>query len=258
MNNMVSIITPTYNAERTIAMCIESVQGQTYADWELLITDDCSQDGTVDIVRKYALSDSRIRLFCLESNGGAGMARNNSIREARGRYIAFLDADDRWLSTKLERQLSFMRQNGVAVCYSSYVTCDAEGRVNGIVPCPKRVTYSNILSDDRMGCLTLIYDAEALGKTYMPLMRRRQDWALKILLLQKARLAQGVPETLAVYRVSSGSLSNGGKMSLVRYNVAVYRQVLHYSALRAWLTFLFRFLPHYFYKRLVLRLINSY
>lgn len=255
---LVSIITPTYNAERTIASCIESVMAQTYQDWELLITDDCSQDATVDIIRRYAAADSRIRLFCQNENGGAGKARNNSIAEARGRYIAFLDADDRWMPAKLERQVSFMEESGVKVCYSSYVTCDAVGNVKGIVPCPKRVSYRDILSDDRMGCLTLIYDAEALGKVFMPLMRRRQDWALKILLLQQCGFALGVPDTLAIYRVSDGSLSNGGKSSLVKYNVAVYREVLHYSPFKAWLTFLFQFMPHYLYKRLVLMMVNNY
>lgn len=255
---LVSIITPTYNAERTIASCIESVMAQTYQDWELLITDDCSQDATVDIIRRYAAADSRIRLFCQNENGGAGKARNNSIAEARGRYIAFLDADDRWMPAKLERQVSFMEESGAKVCYSSYVTCDAVGNVKGIVPCPKRVSYRDILSDDRMGCLTLIYDAEALGKVFMPLMRRRQDWALKILLLQQCGFALGVPDTLAVYRVSDGSLSNGGKSSLVKYNVAVYREVLHYSPFKAWLTFLFQFMPHYLYKRLVLMMVNNY
>lgn len=258
MNELVSIITPTYNAEHTIAMCIESVLAQTYTDWELIITDDCSEDATVDIVNRFAASDSRIRLFRMDVNGGAGKARNHSIEKAQGRYIAFLDADDQWMPAKLERQLAFMRQEGVSVCYSSYVTCDANSRVTGIVPCPKCVTYKDILSDDRMGCLTLIYDAAALGKTFMPLMRRRQDWALKILLLKKAGVAKGVPETLAIYRVSSGSLSNGGKLALVRYNVGVYKQVLQYSSAKAWLVFLFRFLPHYFYKRLVLKMINSY
>lgn len=255
---LVSIITPTYNAERTIASCIESVVAQTYQDWELLITDDCSQDATVNIIRRYAAADSRIRLFCQNENGGAGKARNNSIAEARGRYIAFLDADDRWMPAKLERQVSFMEESGVKVCYSSYVTCDAVGNVKGIVPCPKRVSYRDILSDDRMGCLTLIYDAEALGKVFMPLMRRRQDWALKILLLQQCGFALGVPDTLAIYRVSDGSLSNGGKSSLVKYNVAVYREVLHYSPFKAWLTFLFQFMPHYLYKRLVLMMVNNY
>lgn len=254
----VSIITPTYNAERTIASCIESVIAQTYQDWEMLIADDCSQDATIQIVERYAAADSRVRLIRLDQNGGAGAARNRSIAEAEGRYVAFLDADDRWLPAKLERQVSFMQQSGAKVCYSSYVTCDAVGNVKGIVPCPKRVAYSDILSDDRMGCLTLIYDAEALGKVFMPLMRRRQDWALKILLLQQCGEAYGIPDTLAIYRVSDGSLSNGGKSSLVKYNVAVYREVLHYSSVKAWLTFLFRFMPHYLYKRLVLMMVNNY
>ena len=258
MSGLVSIITPTYNAERTIAKAIESVLSQSYSNWEMLITDDCSQDNTVEIVSRYAEADSRIRLIRSAQNNGAGVARNTSISHACGQYIAFLDADDRWMPNKLERQIDFMQQTGAKVCYCSYVTCDANDQIQNIIPCPKRVSYRSILQDDRMGMLTLVYDAQALGKVMMPLMRRRQDWALKILLLQKCGQALGVPETMAVYRVADGSLSNGGKTSLVRYNVAVYRETLHYGALRAWLKFLFSFMPHYLYKRLALKMINNY
>lgn len=258
MADLVSIITPTYNAERTIAATIESVLAQTYADWEMVITDDCSQDATVEIIRRYADKDSRIRLICKERNSGAGECRNRSISHASGRYIAFLDADDRWLPTKLEKQIAFMRETGCKASYTSYLTCDAMGNLKDIVPCPKSVAYRDIIRDDRMGCLTFVYDAEALGKVYMPLMRRRQDWAMKILVLQKAGEALGYPETLALYRVAEGSLSNGGKMSLVRYNVAVYRDTLHYGSFAAWMMFLFVFMPHYIYKRVALKIINNY
>lgn len=258
MADLVSIITPTYNAERTIADTIESVLAQTYPDWEMVITDDYSQDATVEIIQRYAAKDDRIRLIRKERNSGAGDCRNQSISLASGRYIAFLDSDDRWMPTKLEKQIRFMEETGCKASYTSYLTCNAVGKLKDVVPCPKKVSYRDIIRDDRMGCLTFVYDAQALGKVYMPLMRRRQDWAMKIMVLQKAGQALGYPETLALYRVSEGSLSNGGKASLVRYNVAVYRDTLHYGSFAAWMMFLFVFMPHYLYKRLALKIINNY
>ena len=96
MQDLVSIITPTYNSADFIADTIECILAQTYQNWELLITDDCSSDNTVEIVLSYAQKDKRIRLFRLETNSGGGVSRNNSIKEANGRYIAFCDSDDRW------------------------------------------------------------------------------------------------------------------------------------------------------------------
>jgi teichuronic acid biosynthesis glycosyltransferase TuaG len=95
-SNLVSIITPTFNSEKYISQTIQSIQAQTYNNWELLITDDCSTDGTIDVIKSYQKRDSRIKLFFSETNLGAGAARNRSIKEARGRYIAFCDSDDQW------------------------------------------------------------------------------------------------------------------------------------------------------------------
>lgn len=123
MNNkreLVSIITPTYNSEKFIAETIESVLAQTYSNWELLITDDFSEDNTKSIVEKYVLKDSRIKLQSLQSNAGSAVARNNSLNEAKGRYIAFLDSDDLWSPQKLEKQISFMQNYKVLFSYTSY------------------------------------------------------------------------------------------------------------------------------------------
>ena len=114
MDNLVSIITPTYNCSEHISETIKSIQAQTYCNWELLITDDCSTDQTTDIIVTYQKTDNRIKLFLLNNNQGAGSARNNSIKEASGRYIAFCDSDDQWKSNKLEVQLSFILKNNLS------------------------------------------------------------------------------------------------------------------------------------------------
>lgn len=117
MSELVSIITPSYNSAAYIAEMIESILAQTYTNWELLITDDCSTDDSVKIIESYATKDSRIKLFRLASNSGAGIARNKSIEEARGRYIAFCDSDDLWKPQKLEKQVEFMQKTDM----SSYI-----------------------------------------------------------------------------------------------------------------------------------------
>ena len=255
MSILVSIITPSYNSEQYIGQMIESIIAQTYSNWELLITDDCSTDNSYSIIQSYADKDSRIKLFKLSTNSGAGVARNKSIEHAKGRYIAFCDSDDWWLPNKLQIQIDFMKNNQVQMCYSSYFTCDEENSITGIVVSYKKISYKHIIKDDSIGFLTCIYDTKDIGKIYMPSIRRRQDWALKIMLLQKCSTAYGVLQPLAYYRIRKGSLSNN-KFRLVRYNVQVYKDILHYSTLRAWCVFIFIFSPNYILKKLRLRIIN--
>ncbi len=203
MQHLVSIITPSYNCAKYIEETIQSIQAQTYTNWELLITDDCSTDESVDIIRNYSATDSRIKLFILKENSGAGVARNNSIKEARGRFIAFCDSDDRWLPEKLERQVALLSSGKYRI--SSYTTCNEDGVVNGIVVAYRSINYHEILRDDSIGFLTCIYDTQRLGKIYMPTLRKRQDWGLKILLLKKAGYAIGIIEPLAIYRLRNYS-----------------------------------------------------
>ncbi len=244
---LVSIITPTYNSGQFVEETIRSILRQTYKNWELLITDDCSTDDTREIIERYRKTDPRIKLFRLEKNSGAGVARNKSITEAKGRFIAFCDSDDCWKPEKLERQLNFMAERGVEVCYSSYLKLDESGLPIGVVVARKCVTYKDILRNDWMGFLTCIYDTKRIGKIYLPPLRRRQDWAWKILLMQKCPKALAVIDVLAYYRVRNGSLSSK-KARLIQYNVQVYKSVLRYNTFQAWLMFVCVFAPHYLLK----------
>lgn len=248
-DELVSIIMPSYNSARFIGKTIESIIGQTYTNWELLITDDCSKDDTVRVVQGYVRQDSRIKLFRMETNGGAGKARNESIKNANGRYIAFCDSDDRWLPEKLEKQLRLMDEHDCALCSSSYLICNEEGQVVGVNYSPPCITLKVMKHDNKIGCLTAIYDIKRLGhKYYMPDIRKRQDWALFLNIMKDCRLCYCVTEPLALYsRHGKGSVSSD-KMSLIKYNVSVYETVLGYSKFKSWLYFLFLFLPTYFLK----------
>lgn len=246
---LVSIITPSYNCAEYIAETIESIQAQTYTNWELLITDDCSSDDSCEIISRYVEADPRIRLLRLDKNSGAGVARNNSITNARGRFIAFCDSDDRWLPEKLERQLEFMAKGGYGLTYTSYDTCDESGKIVGYVECLRRLTPATILRDNGIGCLTAIYDAQKIGKRFMPPIRKRQDWCLWISIIRDIGEARGLQEPLALYRVRSGSISSN-KVEMLRFNFNVYHDVLGYNKFVSAAILGAYFMPYYFYKKL--------
>lgn len=252
---LVSIITPSYNCAGFIAETIRSIQAQTYPNWEMLITDDCSSDNSCEIIESFAHEDPRIKLFRLEKNSGAGVSRNNSIRKSTGRYIAFCDSDDRWYPEKLEKQLRFMAEKDCALCYSSYMTTDEEGHVNGIVVCRSHESLASISRDDKMGTLTLIYDTSKVKKIFIPTLRKRQDWAMKLKLLLECKEAFGMKEPLAYYRLRNASLSHN-KIRLVKYNIAVYGEIFGWSKLHSVLFFFCRFLPSYTIKKLGIRYNN--
>jgi len=253
-NELVSIIMPSYNSARFIGQSIESIISQTYTNWELLITDDCSTDETVSVVQGYVQQDSRIKLFCMKTNGGAGKARNESIKNANGRYIAFCDSDDRWFPEKLEKQIRHMDEHDCALCSSSYLICNEEGKVIGVNYSPSRLTLGMMKRDNKIGCLTAIYDTQRLGhKYYMPVIRKRQDWALFLNILKDCQVCYCLKEPLAFYsQHSQGSISSD-KTALIKYNVAVYETVFGYSKIKSWFYFFFLFLPSYTFKKLKIK-----
>lgn len=246
---LVSIITPSFNCEDFIAETIESIQSQTYENWELLITDDCSTDLSVDVINRYAQQDGRIKLMHLDKNSGAGVARNNSIKNARGRFIAFCDSDDRWKPEKLELQLAFMIENKVALSYTSYDTCDENGNINGYVECLPYISYARIIRDNGIGCLTAMYDVKKIGKYYMPSIRKRQDWCLWMNIIKNTGKALGLQKPLALYRVRSNSISSN-KVEMMKYNFNVYHKERGFSKPTSLAILFFYFLPYYFYKKL--------
>lgn len=227
-----SIICPLFNSEQYIDQMIQSVLGQSYGQWELIIVDDCSTDSSIEQVTKFLSADKRIKLIQLESNSGAAVARNRAIEMAKGRYIAFLDSDDLWLPNKLEKQIAFMQQNQVAFSYSAYQQIDEQGNVLKVMTVPERVSYSDILKSNSIGCLTAIYDTEYFGKVDMPLIRKRQDLGLWLKLLELTPYAYGLQENLAQYRVHSNSIS-ANKLSAAKYQWQLYREVLGFNLFKS-------------------------
>ncbi|WP_432700197.1 glycosyltransferase family 2 protein [Kluyvera cryocrescens] len=208
MNFIVSIITPSYNSSKTITETIDSVINQSYQNWELIIVDDNSTDNTLSIINGFIEKDSRIKLLELNQNRGAGYCRNKAIEVAVGRFIAFLDSDDTWHPLKLEKQVKFMIDNKYALTYTAYNKVDQNLNVTKNITPPYRVNYSSLIKSNVIGCLTAMYDTELIGKVYMPLIRKRQDMALWLIILKKIDYAWCLNETLASYREGHDSLSS--------------------------------------------------
>jgi teichuronic acid biosynthesis glycosyltransferase TuaG len=217
----ISVIMPAWRAAATVQAAVGSVQAQTRGDWELIIIDDASDDKTLQIAQALAATDPRIVVLHQTQNGGAARARNRGISVARGRYIAFLDADDSWLAEKLERQISFMERTGAALSYTGFLR--DSGGVQRPVRVPPSVTHARLLRGNVIGCLTAIYDTALLGKVDMPDLRMRQDYALWLKILRVIPAAHGLQEVLAIHHRHPGSLS-WGLLRGLRATWAVYRQ----------------------------------
>lgn len=246
-NPTVSIIVPSYNVSKYIGTAIDSVLAQTYNDWELLITDDASTDNTCEIVEQYVVKDPRIHLYCLPSNMGAGVARNNSIAKAKGRYIAFLDADDWWYPEKLEKQLSFMHENGYEFTFTAFEYADSSLEVVGISRKPPYISKYFMKLGCNIGTPGVMYDTQRIGKVYMPAMRRSEDWSLWIKLSGLTNGAYSLNEPLWRYRTVSNSLSRD-KIDIVKSSIRVYMDVIGWSKIKATTVFLLCFVPLYVIK----------
>jgi len=222
---LVSIITPSYNSERFIAECIESVLAQTYTEWEMIIVDDNSPDNANKIIESYLKKDKRIKFLILDKNSGAAIARNRGIGAAEGKYIAFLDCDDMWMPQKLEKQVAFMQQHDIALSYTGYYSIsEEEGKIIKEIGVPPRTDYHELLKQNTIGCLTAMYDSRELDKVLMPDLRKRQDYALWLKILKQIPYAMGIEEPLAYYRVRKTSLS-ANKIRSSFYNWKMYREV---------------------------------
>lgn len=223
MEELVSIITPLYNAEKYIEATINSIQNQTYKNLEMIIVDDCSKDGSYNLVLKLSKQDKRIKLIKNKENSGVTKTRNKGIKLAKGKYIAFLDADDLWKKEKLEKQVSFMKKNKILISYTGYEKINEDGTIRGIIEVPKRVIYSESLKGNIMGCLTVIYNQSKLGKKYFKELKMSEDHVLWLEILKDTD-SYGIQESLAQYRVLENSRSSS-KINAIKFQWKINREI---------------------------------
>ncbi|PAE33853.1 glycosyl transferase [Bacillus velezensis] len=226
----VSVITPSYNASEYIEDTIQSVLHQSHPHWEMIIADDCSTDGTRDILQQYEQKDERIRVVYLDKNGGAAAARNTALKHAKGRYVAFLDSDDRWKKEKLQKQLAFMAERSCAFSFTGYSVMEQDGTpTDKTIQAPESLSYDEALKNTIIGCLTVMIDREQTGQIQMPDIRTRQDLATWLSLLKRGFTAYGLNECLSEYRLVQNSISSN-KWKAAKKTWFVYREIerLHF------------------------------
>lgn len=230
---LVSIITPTYNCAKFIARTLDSVQAQTYQNWEMIIIDDRSQDNTKEIVEGYMKDDPRIQYHLLDVNSGAAVARTTAMSLAKGSYMAFLDSDDIWMPDKLERQIRWMNDNGYAFSCTAYEQIDEDDKsLNRIIKTVKKTDYNRLLLDCPVGNSSVIYDVEKMGKFEVPNIRKRNDDALWLQMLKKEKYIWGMPDVLMKYRIRQNSISSN-KFKVIKYHWILYRDIEHLSVIRS-------------------------
>lgn len=218
---LVSIITPTWNCERFIAETIDSVIAQSYKNWEMIIVDDCSTDNTKNVVESY--NDPRIKYKCLNKNSGAALARNEALRIAKGKWMAFLDSDDLWLPNKLECQLKFMVENNYSFTYHEYEEIDEHSNnLNVYVSGKKHVNRFDMFACCWPGCLSVIYDKDVIGLIQIENVKKNNDTAIWLKAIKKSK-CHILKENLAKYRRRKGSITPPDIKTKIKWHYTLFR-----------------------------------
>lgn len=228
----VSIITPMYNAEKFIGKTIESVISQTYENWEMLIVNDNSKDNSYKIAKEYADKDGRIKILNLTENVGVVTGRNELIKMATGEFIAFVDSDDYWEERKLEKQIAFMKQKNISISCTEYTRVTEDEKPINKINIKEEISYEDLLKNNYLGCLTVIYNAEKLGKKYFKERKKNEDYVLWLEIIKETSKIYGLKENLAYYRVLNNSRSSN-KIEAAKDRWNIYRKVEKLSLLKS-------------------------
>lgn len=233
VDNLVSIITPAYNTEKYIKDAIESVIAQTYTNWEMIIVDDASVDNTVNIIKFYQQNEKRIKLILLKRNQGVANARNTAIKNAKGQYVAFLDADDIWDKEKLAEQIRFMKNNNIAFSYHAYTLFDLSNQKQKTILVPKQLNYQELLKGNTTGsCLTVCLDRKIIKNFYFT-KEKHEDYICWLNILKQYNItAFGNNKILGTYRIGKKSISSN-KLKSAIWNWKVYRNSQKLSIIKS-------------------------
>ena len=238
--DLVSIIIPVHNSEKFIKETIKTVQNQTYKNYELILVNDCSTDNSKKIIEEEIKKDNKIKLINLKENFGAAIARNTGIDNSKGKYIAFLDADDLWEKEKLEKQIEFMSKNEYEFTFTGYEFADKNGKGNGkIVHVPSKINYKQALKNTTIWTSTVMFDIEKLGKELINMPNvKSEDTATWWKVLKQGYIAYGLNEILSYYRRSEHTLSSN-KYKAIKRTWKLYRKVENLNLIYSMYNFCF-------------------
>ena len=246
----VSILVPCYNCEAFLGETLDTVLAQGFTDWECVLVDDASTDRSLDVIQSYAERDSRFHPLVLEKNLGAAGARNAGLEKIRGRYLAFLDADDIWEPDKLEKQVARIEETKAPIVHTSYRFVDEAGDfLPGGVTASDKVDLAVYMRNTEIGMSTSLLDREQVGEISFRDIRLCQDTHLWLALLREGHVARGLPEVLVHYRVREGQIS-GSKIGMARQVLALYLEIEELALPLRWWRF-FNYAYHGFHKRIV-------
>lgn len=217
----VSVVMPAYNAGKYIAQAIESVLRQDVA-FELLVIDDCSCDDTVEIVKRYE-DGEKVVLLCNEENMGVAKSRNRGIQRAKGKYLAFLDADDWWADGKLTVQCQRLQETKQVLCCTGRELMRPDGMPKGkFIGVPDTITYQMLLRTNSIACSSVLMETEAAREFYMCHDELHEDYILWLKVLKKYGNACGINLPMLKSRMSEGGKSRN-KLKSARMHFGVYR-----------------------------------
>lgn len=209
IKDLVSVITPVYNAERFLENTLQSITNQTYKNIEIILVDDCSKDGSAEIIKRFIHEQIKIVYHLQDKNMGAGVARNKALELAKGQYVAFLDSDDVWLPQKIEHQIALMKKEKTGFSYTAIEMIDENGKkIKAKRNIKETCDYKYLLHNTIIATSSVVIDRAILGDFRIPLRRGGQDYATWLMLLRNGGIACGINEILCQYRVTKGSLSS--------------------------------------------------
>lgn len=234
--NLVSVIMPAYNSEKTISKSILSVLSQSYKNIELIICNDFSNDNTQNILNKFLEKDKRVKVINNSQNYGPGVSRNNALKISKGLYIAFLDSDDEWPANKLEKQICFMKKNKIDLCHTNLI--EVHSNKKKYRNHKSVVEFKDMLIKNFLATSTVIINKKMIKYLFVE-MRKRQDYVFWLQNMQNGLKSVLLNEYLCFYSIRKNSISNSNKFAHPIYHFKIFYKYMKFSLVKS-LIFWFR------------------
>jgi teichuronic acid biosynthesis glycosyltransferase TuaG len=246
----ISIITPVFNASKYIPTVYKSLCAQTFSDWEWVVIDDCSTDDSFPLIKRLTENDPRVKVFQNDKNSGPSVSRNRGLDVSSGIFIAFIDADDLWLPSKLERQLQFMQNHRADFSCHNYEIMSESGAFIRNVRIPSLVGTYELKAFNPIATSFVMIKKSIIGTNrFDPTLKRRQDWVFWYYLAKKNHVCLGLQENLGRYRRDSVHSISKNKFHMAWLQWTMYRKYFHFGILKSAFSFLryawYGFSKHY-------------